>query len=61
MAGRPKNPAGESRENILRIRLTEAERAELDAAAQAKALDTSAWARSALLELAQKRAAPKQE
>lgn len=49
---RPKKPPGELRDNTLRIRLTEAERNALDAAAAAKALDTSAWARSELLMLA---------
>lgn len=49
---RPKKQPGEVRENVLRIRLTEEERKELDDAAQVKALDTSAWARSELLLLA---------
>ena len=39
---------------MLRIRLTEDERAALDAAATARTLDTSTWARSALLTLARK-------
>jgi len=51
---RPKKPAGEVRENVLRIRLTEAERKQIDAAASAKHLDSSAWARSELLNLAQR-------
>jgi hypothetical protein len=49
---RPKKQAGQSRANILRIRLTPEERAELDFAAQNKALETSSWARSELLTLA---------
>lgn len=49
---RPKKPAGEVRENVLRIRLTDEERKALDEAAKAKHLDTSAWARSELLTLA---------
>lgn len=52
MRGRPKKAEGESRENVLRIRLTEAERALLDQAAGGKTLDTSTWARSELLALA---------
>jgi hypothetical protein len=59
MAGRPKKAAGEARKNVLRILLTEAERAVLDQAAQAKALDVSAWARSALLDLAKRMATDK--
>lgn len=38
----------------LRIRLTEEERKVIDAAAQVKSLDSSAWARSELLALAKK-------
>ncbi len=49
--GRPKKPTGETRDKPLRIRLTPAERAEIDEAAKAKGLDTSAWARSELLNL----------
>jgi hypothetical protein len=56
MRGRPPKPDGEARDNVLRIRLTDAERAVLDAAAGAKTLDTSTWARSELLAIA-KRAA----
>jgi hypothetical protein len=54
MAGRPKKPEGGARKNVLRIRLTTEERATLDAAAQARGLDVSAWARSELLTLARK-------
>jgi hypothetical protein len=48
---RPKKPKGEQRKNVLRIRLTEDERKQLDAAASSKTLDTSTWARSELLDL----------
>ena len=50
--GRPKKIPGEARDNILRIRLTDEERAVVDEAAQAKSLDSSAWARSLLIEQA---------
>ncbi len=50
--GRPKKAKGEQRENVLRIRLTQDERDVLDAAATAKSLDSSAWARMVLLEIA---------
>jgi hypothetical protein len=60
MAGRPRKPEGETRENVLRIRLTDEERALLDEAAAGKSLETSTWARSELvtlaLELIQRRA-----
>ena len=46
---RTRKPRGESRTNILRIRLTVAERKELDALAAAQTLDTSTWARMVLL------------
>ena len=45
-----KNP-GETRTNVLRIRLTKAERAALDGAAEAQDQDTSTWARQRLLAL----------
>lgn len=54
MRGRPKKPEGEARENVLRIRLTDAERALLDEVAGLKTLDTSTWARSELIALAKK-------
>lgn len=53
---RPKKPAGESRANVLRIRLTDAERRALDAAANARTLDTSTWARAELLQIAKRKA-----
>jgi hypothetical protein len=49
MRGRPKKPRGETRENVLRIRLTSDERKLLDLAAKDQGLDTSAWARSELI------------
>ena len=51
---RPKKAEGESRGNVLRIRLTEGERALLDQAAKAKSLETSTWGRSELVALARK-------
>jgi hypothetical protein len=51
---RPKKPEGEVRGNTLRIRLTDAERKAIDAAAASKNLDSSAWARSELLTLAKR-------
>ena len=54
MAGRPKKPENESRENVLRIRLTDAERETLDESAKVKGLETSTWARMELLLLARK-------
>ncbi len=54
MAGRPKKAEGQTRENVLRIRLTDEERALLDEAAAAVSLETSTWARSQLIALARK-------
>lgn len=54
MRGRPKKPEGETRENILRVRLNDRERELLDKAAKTKSLDTSSWARSELVILANK-------
>lgn len=56
---RPRKPEGEVRENILRIRLTEAERSALDREAQARGEETSTWARRTLLALARPLPAPK--
>jgi hypothetical protein len=50
--GRKPKPAGENRENILRIRLTEAERQAIDEAAKEVFLETSTWARMELMKLA---------
>ncbi len=54
MAGRPPKPAGEARTNVLRVRLTEKERGELDKAAHLVGLDTSTWTRHELLSLARR-------
>jgi CRISPR/Cas system-associated protein Csm6 len=56
---RPKKPEGEVRENILRIRLTDAERAALDREAKARGEETSTWARRTLLALARPLPEPK--
>lgn len=52
---RPKKPVSEARQDVLRIRLSDAERKLLDAAAQAQTLDTSTWARKELLQLAKRK------
>jgi uncharacterized protein (DUF1778 family) len=54
MAGRHKKPEAESKSYMLRIRMTEADRALLEEAAKQKSLDTSTWARSELVALAKK-------
>lgn len=54
MAGRRKKPAGETKNYMLRIRMTEAERALLEEVAKVKSLETSTWARSELVRLARK-------
>lgn len=54
MAGRRKKPTGETKTYMLRIRMTEAERALVEEAAKAKSLETSTWARSELVALARK-------
>ena len=56
---RPKKPAAENRENVLRIRLTDEERKLLDNAAGTKTLETSTWARSELLALAKELLSPR--
>jgi hypothetical protein len=53
---RPKKKQAERRQDVLRIRLTDAERKALDAAAAARTLDTSTWARAELLALAKRKA-----
>jgi uncharacterized protein (DUF1778 family) len=53
---RPKKKQAERRQDTLRIRLTDAERKALDAAAAARTLDTSTWARAELLQLAKRKA-----
>jgi hypothetical protein len=54
MAGRHKKPEGEAKSYMLRIRMTEEDRALLEAAAKLKSLETSTWARSELVGLARK-------
>ena len=53
MAGKPKKP-DQVKSYTLRVRMTEQDRALLDAAAKAKSLETSTWARSELVSLAKK-------
>jgi hypothetical protein len=55
MMGRPKKPEVKVRKNVLRIRLTEDERAQLDQTAAREAAETSTWARDVLLREAMKR------
>lgn len=52
--GRKRLPDDERREKPLRVRLTAAERSEVDAAAQAQELTTSEWARQTMLDSARK-------
>ena len=52
--GRPKGPEELRRKNVLRIRLTDDERKQLDAAAGDS---TSTWARDVLLRAAKRKAA----
>ncbi len=54
MAGRHKKLEAEAKTYMLRIRMTEQDRALLDAAAKSKSLETSTWARSELVALAKK-------
>jgi hypothetical protein len=54
MVGRHKKPESEAKSYMLRIRMTEQERAILEEAAKAKSLETSTWARSELVALARK-------
>jgi uncharacterized protein (DUF1778 family) len=61
MAGRPKKPEEQVRNNVLRVRLTEKEREELDQAAHLSGLDTSTWVRHELLSLARKVRAKQEE
>jgi hypothetical protein len=49
--GRPPLSESERRTNVLRIRLTKAERQQLDAMARSAGEDTSTWARHQLLAL----------
>lgn len=54
MAGRPKKSDHEKRTNVLRMCLTESERAQLDDVAKLKGMDTSSWARLELVAIARK-------
>jgi uncharacterized protein (DUF1778 family) len=54
MPGRPKKTKPDSKTYMLRIRMTEEDRELIDAAAKAKSLETSTWARSELVVLAKK-------
>jgi hypothetical protein len=54
MAGKPKDP--ERRKSyMLRVRMTEQERALIEDAARADSLETSTWARSELVRLARRK------
>jgi len=53
--GRPERPPELRKTNILKIRLSESERLDLDAAADGK---TSTWARDVLLRAAKKKKKP---
>jgi uncharacterized protein (DUF1778 family) len=52
MAGRPKKLQTQAKTYTLRIRMTPAQRALLEEAAQSRGLETSTWARSELIGLA---------
>jgi hypothetical protein len=54
MAGRHKKTESETKSYMLRIRMTEEERALLEEAAKSRSLETSTWARSELMALARK-------
>ena len=54
MPGRPKKAAPESKTHMMRIRMTEDDRALIEAAAKTESLETSTWARSKLVSLAKK-------
>jgi hypothetical protein len=54
MTNRQKKPAAEAKTYMLRIRMTEADRALLQEVAKSKSLETSTWARSELVALAKK-------
>jgi hypothetical protein len=59
MPGRKKKPKSEAKTYMLRIRMTEEDRALLEEAAKAKSLETSTWARSELVSLARRILGPK--
>jgi hypothetical protein len=52
MAGRPKKDMGERRKLTKRLRVTDDEQRTFDAAAKARGLEFSGWARMILLEAA---------
>ena len=54
MRGRPKKAEPDAMTYMLRIRMTEADRALMEEAAKSKSLETSTWARSELVGLARK-------
>ena len=54
VVGRHKKPEAEAKTYMLRVRMTQAERELLEAAAKVKSLETSTWARSELVALARK-------
>jgi hypothetical protein len=54
MAGRRKKPDTETKSYMLRIRMTQTERALLEEAAKSRSLETSTWARSELVALARR-------
>jgi uncharacterized protein (DUF1778 family) len=60
MAGRPKKQASQTKSYTLRIRMTQDQRALLEEAAQTRGLETSTWARSELIALAQELAQTKE-
>lgn len=49
---RPRKLKKDTRENVLRVRLTDEERKLLDEAAKTRTLETSTWARAELVALA---------
>jgi uncharacterized protein (DUF1778 family) len=53
VAGKPKKPE-QVKTFMLRIRMSEADRALIEEAARIKSLETSTWARSELVALARK-------
>ena len=59
--GRPPKPEGGARNDVLRVRLTDEERKQLDAAANERHLDTSTWARAELLTIARNILAKRQD
>ena len=53
--GRPPLPKQERKANMFRIRMTEAERAEIDLAAESEDQSSSEWARKVLLRSAKRK------